>query len=403
MMAGTGFLDGFKEKKGNYEPPTKTAGSKKAAAAPRPATKEEREQFIPPDTPSVEHEQSLDEEPPVDEPSPSPPKVKSKPNNNKVNRAHTESHLSRVNPTIATMIANARQPMNTPQAFVMCGIAGHPKTGKTGMVLDSLTPQEVKAGAEIWHIDFDLGGETTKAAHHSDKAENMVILNPWVFNYGESRVPYDFPATFQQTIDILKTAKSQMEAQAEYFAEHGKMPKPYLKTVVFDGADHWLHITETCMKVDDLDLGVDGIAVSGKKTTTQIGRFNWNIRATRYQTAMVAMRELCRGGVHCYIITHMKPGYDKNGNELAGQDTPKWLKDTEGHLQQVIYTELEEERNESGEMTGVVRGYAVIVADRTSLQSSGRVMLFERNDDGGVWHGWPGIKEGDFTVTGGDE
>ena len=389
-MMGTGFLDGFKEKKGNYEPPTKGKKPTKAEkkVAPRPATNEEREQFVPPqdEAPVVEHEM----EEPVEETPPSPKKKAPAP-------PATSNHLSRVNATIANMISAARNTIQE-HAFVMCGIAGHPKTGKTGIVLDSLSPKEVKDGAEIWHIDFDLGGETTKAAHHKDKAKNIVVLNPWVFNYGESRVPYDFPATFQQTVDILKTAQSQMQMQNEYFAEHGKMPKPYLKTVVFDGADHWLHITETCMKVDDLDLGVDGIAVSGKKTTTQIGRFNWNIRATRYQTAMVAMRELCRGGVHCFIITHMKPGYDSSGNELAGQDTPKWLKDTEGHLQQVIYTELEEERSESGELTGVVRGYAVIVADRTSLQASGRVLLFERNDQGGVWHGWPGISQGDFTA-----
>jgi len=399
MMVGTGFLDGFKEKKGNYEPPAKKAGgSKKKAEAvkpkpqPRPATDMERENFTIPDEPVVEHEA-----PEMEEPADEPPKAKAK-------KASPTNHLARANPTIANMIKAARQQTQVGnRTFVMCGIAGKPKTGKTGMVLDSLSPKEVKDGAEIWHIDFDLGGETTKAAHHQDKAANIVVINPWVLNYAESRIPYDFPATFQQTVDILKTAQVQMESQTEYFNEHGKMPKPYLKTVVFDGADHWLHITETCMKVDDLDLGVDGIAVSGKKTTTQIGRFNWNIRATRYQTAMVAMRELCRGGVHCYIITHMKPGYDKNGNELAGQDTPKWLKDTEGHLQQVIYTELEEERSETGELTGIVRGVAVVIADRTSLQASGRVTLFERNDDGGVWHGWPGIAEGDFTVTGGDE
>ena len=397
---GTGFLDGFKEKKGNYEPPTKEAGgNKKAKAKPKPKPAPKKQEEIPIEAlvdeapPVVEHEPVE----PVEEPKPKQP-AKAKPSP----KTKGDSHLDRVNSSIANMIRQARNSVPI-QTYVMCGIAGMPKTGKTGMVLDSLTDEEVKNGAEIWHIDFDLGGETTKAAHHQDKMDNLVVLNPWVFNYGQSRVPYDFPATFQQTIDILKTAQAQMQAQNEYYAEHGKMPNPYLKTVVFDGADHWLHITETCMKVDDLDLGVDGIAVSSKKATTQIGRFNWNIRATRYQTAMVALRELCRGGVHCYVITHMKPAYDSSGNELAGQHSPKWLKDTEGHLQQVIHTELEEERNEQGELTGVVRGYAVIVADRTSLQASGRVLLFERNQDGGVWHGWQGLKTGNFNVVRGDE
>ena len=377
MMGGTGFFDSFEPKKGNFEPAAK--GEKKGNTPKKTTPKQ-----IP------------------DGATATPVKKQTTPKQGVPHKAPTNAE-SKMNPAIARMISSARTMAIRQDTFVMCGIAGHPKTGKTGMVLDSLTPDEIANGAEIWHIDFDLGGETTKAAHHRDKAENIIVLNPWVFNYGNSRVPYDFPATFQQTIDILKAAQAQMEEQNKFFMEHGKMPKPYLKTVVFDGADHWLHITETCMKVDDLELGVDGIAVAGKKATTQIGRFNWNIRATRYQTAMVALRELCRGGVHAYIITHMKPAYDKTGNELLGQDSPKWLKDTEGHLQQVVYTEVEEERDENGELTGVVRGYARVVANRTSLHSGGRVLLFERNDEGGDWYGWDGVKNGDFDILGGGE
>jgi len=378
-MSGTGFLDSFTPKKGNFEP----------------AQKDDNKKHL------IQKEASKQVEKVIEE---TKEKVEEIAMETAIKHRTLESSLDKVNPVIARMVQSARKPA-IQHPFVMCGIAGHPKTGKTGIVLDSLTPEEIEAGAEIWHIDFDLGGETTKAAHHTDKQENLVILNPWVFNYGESRIPYDFPATFQQTIDILKVAKAQMDSQTEYLETHGVLPKPYLKTVVFDGADHWLHITETCMKVDDLELGVDGIAVAGKATSTKIGRFNWNIRATRYQTAMVALRELCRGGIHCYIITHMKAAFDGTGNELVGQDKPKWLKDTEGHLQQVIHTELEEERNENGELTGIVRGYAVVVANRTSLKSAGRVLLFERNPEGGIWYGWPSIAAGDFdTISeGGDE
>lgn len=363
-MTGTGFLDGFKAKSGSFEPAPKSekkAEVKKAAPAAAKATTT----------------------PPTPPPKPQVPVAASQ---------ATGSTASR-------LIRAARAMATRDLQYVMCGIAGHPKTGKTGMVLDSLTPEEIKAGAEIWHIDFDLGGETTKAAHHKDKAANIVVINPWVFNYAEdARVPYDFPATFQQTVDILKAAQAQMQEQNAHFEQHGEMPKPYLKTVIFDGADHWLHITETCMKVDDLGLGADGIDVAGKKATTQIGRFNWNIRATRYQTAMIGLRELCRGGVHCYIITHMKPAYDSNGNELVGQDSAKWLRDTEGHLQQVVYTETEEERDENGAPTGVTRAYARVVSNRTSLSAGGRVLLFEQGPDGGQWFGWDGLKIGDFDV-----
>lgn len=369
-MSGTGFLDGFKAKSGSFEPAPKAEkppAEKKAAPAPVKAA------------PAPAKAEAAPPTPPTPPPAPVAPQTGG-------------SAASR-------LIRAARAAASRDLQYVMCGIAGHPKTGKTGMVLDSLTPEEIEAGAEIWHIDFDLGGETTKAAHHKDKAANIVVINPWVFNYAEdARVPYDFPATFQQTVDILKAAQAQMQEQNAHFEQHGEMPKPYLKTVIFDGADHWLHITETCMKVDDLGLGADGIDVAGKKATTQIGRFNWNIRATRYQTAMIGLRELCRGGVHCYIITHMKPAYDSNGNELVGQDSAKWLRDTEGHLQQVVYTEVEDERDENGMLTGVTRAYARVVSNRTSLSAGGRVLLFEQGPDGGQWFGWEGLKTGDFDV-----
>ena len=278
---------------------------------------------------------------------------------------------------------------------VLCGIAGPPKSGKSGQVLDSLTEEEKEDGAQIWHIDYDAGGESTKAAHHSG-SKNIVVLNPWVMNDKPSRVPYDFPASYQMSIDYLKAAIEMADKQMAYFDKHGKMPNPYLKTVCFDGADHWLNICETTMKVDDLGLGPDGIATAGKATTTQIGRFNWNIRKNRYNSALTALQELCRRGIHCYIITHMKSAYDSAGNEIMGAETPHWLRDTEGWLQQMVVVEVDEERDERGELTGVVESYAVMTQNRTSLKAHGRVKLFRRDMTGGEWYGWPGLRDGSF-------
>ena len=278
--------------------------------------------------------------------------------------------------------------------YVLMGIWGPPKSGKTGAVLDSLTEEQKANGAEIHHYDFDLGGETTKSAHHEGDT-NILVLNPWVMTTtAASRVPYDYPATFQNTMDYLRAAVEMAKGQIAYYGEHGEMPNPYLKTVVFDGADHWLHICETIMKVDDLKLGPDGIAVAGKDATTKIGRFNWNIRKSRYNSALTALQELCRLGVHCYIITHGKTAYDSGGNEIIGAETPHWLKDTEGWLQQVAKFEVTEERDEKGELTGVSEAHAIITHNRTSLKSSGRVNVFRRDPEGGEWYGWKGLRDG---------
>ena len=149
---------------------------------------------------------------------------------------------------------------NKPPVFV--GWAAPPKSGKTGSALDSLTDEEKANGAEVHLHDFDTAGETTKSAHHGGSA-NIVVLDPWVIDPDStSRIPYDFPATYQKVMDILRAQIEMADKQNEYFRQHGRMPSPYLKTVVFDGADQWLNICETLMKVEDLGLGVDGISVS---------------------------------------------------------------------------------------------------------------------------------------------
>ena len=290
--------------------------------------------------------------------------------------------------------ARAKNLISEKTYYVMMGIWGPPKSGKTGAVLDSLTQEEKDNGAEIHHYDFDLGGETTKSAHHEGDT-NILVLTPWVMTTtAASRVPYDYPATFQNTMDYLRAAVEMAKAQLLYYNEHGEMPKPYLKSVVFDGADHWLHICETIMKVDDRKLGPDGIAVAGKDATTKIGRFNWNIRKSRYNSALTPLQEVCRLGVHCYIITHGKTAYDSGGNEIIGAETPHWLKDTEGWLQQVAKFEVTEERDEKGELTGISESHAIITHNRTSLKSSGRVKIFRRDSEGGEWFGWKGLRDG---------
>ena len=280
---------------------------------------------------------------------------------------------------------------------VLAMIAGPAKSGKTGMVLDSLTEEEIAGGAEIWHVDFDLGGDTTKAAHHSDKKDNIVVISPWVMVQNQSRVPYDFQATYQRVLDILNHAHEVAVKQAAYFVEHGRMPNPYLKTLVFDGADQWLNICGTLMKVYDLDLGRDGIATTGQKTTTKIGRFNWEIRKNRYRAALPhGLQETARLGVHCYVITHMKPSYDSNGNEILGSDVPDILPRSEGDFQQLIHVRVEEQRNEKGELTNQTRSIATVVENRTSLKCGQPVLLFIRDPDEPQWFGWPGLRDGSF-------
>jgi len=295
-------------------------------------------------------------------------------------------------------IAAARSAHVRTDRKVLCGVVGPRKAGKSGMLVDSLTDEEVANGAMIFLEDFDAGGDSTVSAHHKDRQENIVVLNPWITNKAsKSRVPFNYPETFNKTMDDLLYALEVAESQDEYFKVHGKMPNPYLKTFVFDGMDHWLHICGTAMKIEDLELGDDAVEVSGRKTATKVGRFNWEFRKNRYQAAMNTFQELSRLNVHVYVVTGQKPSYDSNGNEIMGADIAAWMKDTERDLEQLIEVSLEQERSEIGELTGKTISRAQLKFNRTSLRLPEPVILFEQEvGTDGQWFGYKGLQDGSF-------
>ena len=281
-------------------------------------------------------------------------------------------------------------------AFVFCGIAGPPGCGKTGIIHDSLTEEEIANGAEVWHVDFDGGGRTSKHAHHNN-LKNLIILDPYVYMKGKESASdqIDNMATYEKTLLLCNLAVEQMEKQQAYFKEHGKMPNPYLKTFLFDGSDKWELICRLCMKISDLGLGNDAIGVATKRVT----RFNWGVRKTRYAAASHCWQALMVGGVHVYTIAHMKPTYDREGNELEGQEIPGWLKESDGDMQQVVLMYVDRERDELGRLTGVEKAFAVLSKNRVSLDLPGRHTVFERAPEekgGSKWYGWPSLKYGRF-------
>lgn len=401
-MTGTGFLDNWKPVDTNKEP---SQQEKKVEATNLPSTAEVAQApVVNQSLPSVEERQSgmvsgfaaddfpiealVDEAPPLeleqDAIEASAP-------------SGAWSLPQSANPAWKR-IAAARSSHVRRERKVLCGVVGPRKAGKSGMLIDSLTDEEIANGAMIFVEDFDAGGDSTVSAHHEDKQQNIVVLNPWITNkQSKSRVPFNYPETFNKTMDDLLYALEVAESQDEYFKVHGKMPNPYLKTFVFDGMDHWLHICGTAMKIEDLELGDDAVEVSGRKTATKVGRFNWEFRKNRYQAAMNTFQELSRLNVHVYVVTGQKPSYDSNGNEIMGADIAAWMKDTERDLEQLVEVSLETERNEIGELTGKTISTAQLKFNRTSLRLPEPVILFEQEvGTDGQWFGYKGLQDGSF-------
>ena len=100
--------------------------------------------------------------------------------------------LPNANSAIQYMIASLRgRNASKESEYVLAGIAGPPKSGKSGGVLDSRTKEEIKNGARV-HLDFDMGGLSTVVAPVVVHL-GILVFNPWEFNYdAETNDSYDF-------------------------------------------------------------------------------------------------------------------------------------------------------------------------------------------------------------------
>lgn len=282
---------------------------------------------------------------------------------------------------------------------LFAGFVIPPKGGKSSLAYDSLTDEEAASGAELWSLDFDGHGKASVETNYPDRIKNILIINPYIIHKADSRVPYDFPATHWNVIKILQDALKQVDAQEAYFDKHGKMPDRWLKSVCMDNVGKFLKICELCMKIIDLELGPDAIAVAGSKTATEVGWGNWYIRTNYYLAALDLMKELSRRGVHCYLMTHFKPARDSKGNEIPGEGTPDWLaRETEKALTQVVYGHIDAERDEQGQLTGLSTSIATLKHNGLSLQSTGPITIYRQDREGGEWYGWPSLRNGSFVA-----
>ena len=265
------------------------------------------------------------------------------------------------------------------------GLVGPEGVGKTGIVLDSLTDEEVARGDVIFVLDFDGGGQTIRATHHRNISKNIRVLNPNVMQSGDARDSFDYPATHRRVMNIGRTL-------VDWAANPGNRPR--LNTVLVTGIDEWDKVASNCMFIEDLGTAPDGIGAK-IKPHEQIGmRFNWQIRSTRFHQLTAISKTLMGLGVRVYWETHFKDIQDKSGAILGKKAA--WEKNTSAQLNQVLWFHKTKVRDENNAPTGEVRYEVEFVKCRTNpeLLDQRRLIMRTKKGESPEWYGLPELREG---------
>jgi len=133
-----------------------------------------------------------------------------------------------------------------PSSKICCLVYGADGTGKTGIVYDFFTKEDVSQGKKLWVVDLDGGGLPLKESYHQDKGENLVVIDPMVTYETEKGTQIDYLKTFAKVRAIVRYVKHNWE-------------KNKIKAFVFDGLSTALSYAEQQMRLTkhiDVDGGV---------------------------------------------------------------------------------------------------------------------------------------------------
>ena len=131
-----------------------------------------------------------------------------------------------------------------PASKVFCLVYGDDGEGKTGVVYDYLTPNDVKTGMRMVVIDLDGGGRPLKDTYHKDKGEALIVIDPLVTMETSDGTMIDYARTFAKVRAIIRYVKSNYV-------------KDKIKAIVFDGLSTALTYAAEQMRLDK-NLDPDG-------------------------------------------------------------------------------------------------------------------------------------------------
>ncbi len=262
---------------------------------------------------------------------------------------------------------------NTKKSSICALLIGHPKNGKSGIVLDSRSDDEIKDGKKIVIFEFnsDQGADINKAIFHPND-ESIIILNPREYKQDTDGIwQMDYIATMSKIKSGIQMLKEDIN--------NGEN----IKMIAFDGID--IFLSEICENQVRLEENVD--AAGGLSM-----RF-WKNRNKYYYDVINMLLD-----IDCdkYFISHYTPrSRDDKTGMYNDKRTVSKLDETLVYGCQKSTTDKMHQVIEFRDLTRIIAGkkhikiVATIVADRRSLNTyMNERVIAETNKDGKVeWFG----------------
>lgn len=209
-----------------------------------------------------------------------------------VNEKLAEGHKSPSRFSAENMRNWIQKSKKTKKSSICALYIGHPKIGKSGVLLDSRSDEEIAEGKQliIFELNSDDGcGVNKKEFHNND--DNIIILNPREYAQDKDGIwQPDYIATMARIKSAIQTYKEDIEGGAN------------VKAIGFDGIDIFLsEICESQMRMEEHIDAAGGVAM----------RF-WKNRNKYYYDTINMLLDI---DVDKYFITHYAPRSrdDQNG------------------------------------------------------------------------------------------
>jgi hypothetical protein len=267
----------------------------------------------------------------------------------------------------AKILAQIQDRLNRDRSFLLCSITGNPKVGKTGLILDSRTEEEIENGMKILVLDFDNGAEPTWDAAW-DRDNNIIIYNPVEVRTDGST---NWEASFKNANSFCQFAK-------EMIAEGN------VKSFCLDGVDKTFEGSSDVLRELLVKQQTREGSIVHATDSVRVSTLDWKIRNRIYNRLLDLV---CNLECDRFLITHMKPVYDNINVPTPVGEVPDWHKSTPARFVQMIHI--------TKALKDKYTNYtAKLEASKTNPNLVGKEWIIFSTNGENKWHGIPELREG---------